>query len=396
MLTIKQRGVAYGADADATTFVGDPRAEGGAFIAIEPEEAKFDQLVAAQIFLKFREERRRESPLAELEGRLERLAEAAEVRALRASKGEVIHRAATFVEKGRVARTFGLSGALPPHRRGHNRCEAFSKGCEGPEVKCAYIYRMNEPPAATLVTEPSFPISSQAGAGAWRYRSARRSRGVLWAAMLFSAGVHVLVLFGFNRHAPPKKVVVEEERMVVFLEMPDLKELEEPVPEPFDGETPVDTGLSVPTLADVPAHVDLSTAFVQEIDYNSLMPKQDLTAAKTLAIPTNINRSGNLAQAMGKVFDLKDLDRAPSPLVSVAPVVPPSANEPGLHVEISVAFVVDAEGKCVSAYIAKSTDRRLEDAALLAISKWKFRPGIKNGRKVNVRMMQPFVIKMED
>ena len=215
--------------------------------------------------------------------------------------------------------------------------------------------------------------------------------------MLFSATVHAIVLFGFNRKSPPKKQVVVDEGVMVNLVMPDLKELEEPEAEVFEGEeTPVDTGLSVPMLADVPTQVDLSTAFIQEIDYSSLVPQQDLSAAKTLSIPTNIHRGGKIGEGMGKIFDLKDLDRAPDPIVRIAPVVPVGMRQAGFTAEVVVAFIVDPEGKGVGPQVVSSTDYKLNDPALLAMAKWKFRPGMKNGRRVNVRMMQPLLFKVSE
>lgn len=214
--------------------------------------------------------------------------------------------------------------------------------------------------------------------------------------MLFSAGVHALILFGFNRHTPPKKAVVVDDAIAVALVMPDLKELEEPEPQPSDGETPVDAGLSVPTLADVPTQVDLSTAFVQQIDYSTLVPQQDLSAAKTLAIPTHINRGGKIGEGMDKVFDLKDLDRAPEPIVRISPTVPVGLRQAGTHAEVTVGFIVDTTGKVVNPYVVKSSDRRFEDAALMAMGKWKFRPGYKSGRRVNVRMIQPLIFNVND
>jgi TonB family protein len=224
-----------------------------------------------------------------------------------------------------------------------------------------------------------------------------KTRSTLWVGIAVSTILHVLVLFGFNERAAPQKAVVDDEWMTLTFEMPDLKELEEPEPQPWEGdEAPLDGGLSVPMLADVPSQVDLSTAFVQEIDYASLVPQQDLQAAATLAIPTNIHRGGKIGEGMGKIFDLQDLDRAPDATVKVAPVVPSVVKEAGLRAEVAVAFIVDASGRVVNPYIVRSTDRRLDDAALMAISKWKFRAGVKGGRKVNVRMMQPFVITVHE
>ena len=242
------------------------------------------------------------------------------------------------------------------------------------------------------------PARRSAGAtSAARYNAKKRSKLTLWFAIAVSVTFHGVVLFGFNRKPAPKAKVVEEEAIAVIFQMPDLKELEDVEPVPSEGdETPVDSGLSVPMLADVPMMVDLSTAFVQEIDYSSLVPQQDLATASSLTIPTNINRGGKIGEGMGKIFDLKDLDRAPEPTVAIAPTVPVSMRDAGLRVTVAVGFIVDTQGRVVNPYIAQSSDRRLDDAALVAMSKWKFRPGTKGGRRVNVRMMQPFVITVAD
>ncbi len=262
------------------------------------------------------------------------------------------------------------------------------------------ILGMNGPNSATLVAlDPLGPprVNAAPATGAWRYRAKKRTRLTLWGAMLFSAMVHAIVLFGFNRKSPPKKQVVIDDSVVVNLVMPDLKELEEPEAEVFEGEeVPVDVGLSVPMLADVPSQVDLSTAFIQEIDYSSLVPQQDLTAAKTLSIPTNIHRGGKIGEGMSKIFDLKDLDRAPDPLVRIAPVVPVGMRQAGFTAEVTVAFIVNPDGNVVGPQVVSSTDHKLNEPALLAMSKWKFRPGVKNGRRVNVRMMQPLLFRVSD
>ncbi len=233
--------------------------------------------------------------------------------------------------------------------------------------------------------------------GAWRYHSGGRSRTVMVGAVLTSAALHALLLFGFNDKPTVVKKVVVEEEMTIALVMPDLKELDEPEPLPTDSdEPPMDLGLSVPTLADVPSTVDLSNAFVQQIDFSTLTPQQDLSAAKAISIPTHINRGGRPGEGMSNLFNIADLDRIPEPIVRVAPQVPVGLREAGFRGEVRVGFIVDAKGDVVQPYIVKSTHQRLEDPALVAIVKWKFRPGVKGGRKVNTRMLQPLVFQVSD
>jgi len=254
---------------------------------------------------------------------------------------------------------------------------------------------------ATPLTDPIVPRAPKPAPkpppGYWRYHGDRHTRTTFVIALALSGGLHAAALLGFNHHAAPKKAAVQQEEDVIALVMPDLKDLDEPEPEIRDSsEPPPDPGLSVPTLADVPMTVDLSTAFVQQIDYSTLAPKPDLNAAKAITIPTHINRGGGGGAGLGTVFNLADLDRNPEPYVKVAPQVPQNLKHEGFEGKVTVGFIVTAKGEVVESYIIKSSNVQLEDAAVLAISKWKFRPGVKGGRKVNVRMVQPFLFKVTD
>ena len=268
----------------------------------------------------------------------------------------------------------------------------------------AYIRGMNGHSHATfaLVPELSRPPGEHPpgkpipASGTWKYQVTRRSLSLFWTAMAISAAFHAGVFFGIRHHPPPPKPVFVDDSIAVNLVMPELKELEEPDRTSDQDEPPAEEGLSVPTLADVPTQVDLSQAFVQQIDYSTLVPKQDLSATATISIPTHISRGTKLGEGMGKIFDLKDLDRAPEPLVKIPPTVPPGLRQAGAHAEISVLFIVDATGVVRAPEIMRSSDRRFDDTALIAIAKWKFRPGVKNGRRVNVRMMQPMIFDVRE
>ncbi|HWA87689.1 MAG TPA: TonB family protein [Opitutus sp.] len=213
--------------------------------------------------------------------------------------------------------------------------------------------------------------------------------------MLVSAGIHSVLLFGFNRHRKVVKHVVVDDTPTIALVMPELKDLEEPEQKTTDNETPADAGITVPTLADVPSQVDLSSAFVQQIDFSTLVPQQDLATAKALTIPTHYSHGGKIGEGI-KIFDLKDLDRAPEPVVRIAPVFPANLKQVGVQADVIVEFIVDPNGEVNNAFVAESTDHRFDDAAVMAIAKWKFRAGIKNGHRVNVRVRQPFPFRVTE
>lgn len=231
--------------------------------------------------------------------------------------------------------------------------------------------------------------------GDWHYSSQLRSRGLYWLAILASVGFHVVILFGFNRRPAPARHVVEDDTIAVKFIMPDMKDLEEPEKALTDDDPPPDAGLPVPTLPDVPIYVDLSSAFVQPIDYNSLQPPPDLSnAAKTITIPANISRGNRLGEGMKNLFNLADLDRAPAAVVQVKPSVPASLKRLGGEAEVRIAFIVDTEGRVINPTVISSTNSECENPAVIALAKWKFRPGMKAGRRVNTRMMQPIIFNV--
>lgn len=89
----------------------------------------------------------------------------------------------------------------------------------------------------------------------------------------------------------------------------------------------------------------------------------------------------------------------PVVLKRVQAVYPPDLRRKGINGSVTVEFVVDPHGDVVEAHIAnesQSAPWQFQYAGVVAIWQWKFRPGIKNGRPVFVRMQQPFVFSIED
>jgi periplasmic protein TonB len=64
--------------------------------------------------------------------------------------------------------------------------------------------------------------------------------------------------------------------------------------------------------------------------------------------------------------------------------------------EVLVDFIVDTNGNVINAYAVKSSQREFEDNAVLAVSKWKFKPGRRGGRNVNTHMQVPIVFTLND
>jgi protein TonB len=59
-----------------------------------------------------------------------------------------------------------------------------------------------------------------------------------------------------------------------------------------------------------------------------------------------------------------------------------------------VQFIVSSDGRILDATVVESTDDRFNEPAVKGVYKWKFKPGMKGGRKVNTRMAVPIRFKI--
>lgn len=83
----------------------------------------------------------------------------------------------------------------------------------------------------------------------------------------------------------------------------------------------------------------------------------------------------------------------PVPVRTVAPDIPFEFSRTGDTGLVTVSFLVDEKGQVQDATVAKSSHRELEDPAIKAIKKWRFKPARKDGNAVAVRVSIP--IKFE-
>jgi protein TonB len=254
----------------------------------------------------------------------------------------------------------------------------------------------------TLAQSPAVPAAARrplpavtASFGAWRYPGAPRSRVHLVLALLISASLHAGALFSVRRQAPAAPLAAKEHLLALSIPLPDIKDLEEPEPVLDPTAEKPDPGEYAPSLMDAP-QIALPTDFVQELNFASLLPRPDLAEAKVFVIPHNILHSGKLGAGFGNIFNLADLDRVPEPLVQASPVFPPALRREVSHARVVVEFIVDTEGRVLQPVVVECSYPGFEDAAAAGVSRWRFRPGMKGGRKVNTRMSVPIIFLTKD
>lgn len=243
---------------------------------------------------------------------------------------------------------------------------------------------------AALSAEPWAFVPS----ASYRYDSRPRSRKLIIIATLVSTAFHVGVLFGIGRTEKKTVPLTDEYVIPIQVEFAEITELEEvdPLPSEEPGEEP-DLGSLVPMQADVPM-VPQSTDFVQQLDFSSLIEQSNLSTSNLSVIPEHISRGSKIGSGIGTIFNLADLDRAPVAVFQGAPMLPRSLKQEAASVTVMVQFIVAADGRILDATAVESTDYRFNDAATRGVSKWKFKPGMKGGRKVNTRMAVPILFNV--
>ncbi|MEX1049735.1 MAG: energy transducer TonB [Akkermansiaceae bacterium] len=90
-------------------------------------------------------------------------------------------------------------------------------------------------------------------------------------------------------------------------------------------------------------------------------------------------------------FGSGDLDSPPMPANKFPPIYPRALLSKGIGGRVLVSCTVDASGQVASVSLKQSSGHpELDQAAVNAVNKWKFKPGTKGGRKVKATCIVPF------
>ncbi|MGA0899400.1 MAG: energy transducer TonB [Luteolibacter sp.] len=90
-------------------------------------------------------------------------------------------------------------------------------------------------------------------------------------------------------------------------------------------------------------------------------------------------------------FGSGELDGPPTPIHKIPPTYPNSMLGRGIGGRVVIRCVVDVNGAVVSTKVQTSSNHsELDRAALNAVSRWKFKPGSRGGKKVKSVCNVPF------
>jgi protein TonB len=96
-----------------------------------------------------------------------------------------------------------------------------------------------------------------------------------------------------------------------------------------------------------------------------------------------------------KPFDPKDLDVVPAATSRIAPRYPSEMRRNGIEGVAVLRFIVDSRGEVAEVEVVRADTVEFGKAAAEAMLRWKFKPGMKNGRHVDTRMEMPMNFTME-
>jgi len=230
----------------------------------------------------------------------------------------------------------------------------------------------------------SLPVARIATvSGSWRYNAPKNSSSTRAGVIIAVAALHAVALLSFNGKPAAVRVASPATERIVQMEMPPIQpdEPEEKVEELKDTESMA--AVAVPQLMDRPS-IDRPEAFTQPLDFTPTVDI-DPSALKQMTIPTRIGRGSG--DGLASVFDISQLDRTPVATAQPAPQFPPQLKNQVEEARVTVNFVVDSTGRVINANVVDSTHRGFHDAAIDGVSRWKFRPGMKAGRKVATNML---------
>jgi protein TonB len=167
-----------------------------------------------------------------------------------------------------------------------------------------------------------------------------------------------------------------------------MPKIEPDEPDVQEDQPPVPQDIAPPMQNDVP-QVVTPDSFVQQIE----PPPPDLSAISKNIVKIPETRTG---LAGIEVFDISKLDQQPVAKFQARPQFPFEMRRAGISGEVLVDFIVDTNGDVRNAFAAHSSQREFEASAVQAVSKWKFRPGRKNGHAVFTHMQVPIVFTLNE
>lgn len=110
---------------------------------------------------------------------------------------------------------------------------------------------------------------------------------------------------------------------------------------------------------------------------------------------TGSGGTASLAEDLGAVVGVDDLDRSPRAIVQTAPQYPPELRKRKVTGTVEVTFLVEESGRVTQPRVERATEPGFERAALDAVRQWRFEPGTRGGKRVSFKMRIPISFRID-
>ena len=210
-----------------------------------------------------------------------------------------------------------------------------------------------------------------------------------WHSVLLAGLVTAAVFTGLRflerlTHPPEKTLALREVRTAIVAPPPAAAPPPpRPPPEPARRDT------ARPQLERATPRMNLAPLALS-LAPGGRLPGGDFTADFAIALPAFE------APAVDAVFEIADLDQPPRALLTPQPLYPPQARARRIEGEVVLEFVVAADGSPGRVEVVSGQPAGLFDtAAVNAVKRWRFQPGVKGGGPVAVRVRQKLSFRLE-
>jgi protein TonB len=213
------------------------------------------------------------------------------------------------------------------------------------------------------------------------YQNEKSSAG-LAMAVFFGVALTALVFVTLpfaHRIARPEHGL--ELRKTSATDLPPEKK--DDTPPPTEEEIKPPEAQPEPQLADAPQQISLSADLEVAAGGGGGLAGfgdiQSLTAVQTIKDET---------------FDVSELEKRPEAVSQVAPTYPPELRKAKIEGSVTLTFVLNEEGRVEEPRVENSSRPEFEKPALDAIRKWRFRPGMKDGKPVRSYIRIPLKFRI--
>lgn len=122
------------------------------------------------------------------------------------------------------------------------------------------------------------------------------------------------------------------------------------------------------------------------------VPKHALTAKQEQEVEQQMALL-DTAKFTVPAFDIQEVDVFPRAVEQGPPIYPVADRKARKSGVGWIAFIVDTDGTVIQAQVVRASAVEFGEAALAAVKRWRFKPGLKNGVPVRVRMLVPVMFQ---